>query len=113
MNDMNQTLIENLCEHNLVISLERDERDFLRTFDFSPFPRAVRDDNDYHVVDGEEGDHGEQRYYTDAERQVLLATFINKGGDETYWTFSPVFIRGVKSIIHEIIETRLQNQAQK
>lgn len=113
MNDMNQTLIENLCEHNLVIYLERDELAFLRTYDFSPFPRVVRDDNDYHVVDGEEGDHGEQRYYTDADKQVHLATRINKGGDETYWKFTPIFIEMVKSIVHEIIETRLKNQAQK
>lgn len=39
----------------------------------------IRDDSEYHIVDGEEGDYGIVKYFVGHEH---VATYINNGGDD-------------------------------
>lgn len=110
MNEICKNLIESFCSEKMGMHLDSAELEFLQNFDWSPFPVIYQDDSDYHVVDGEEGDWGFRRYYTDSTKKVLLAEFKNEGGDTERWEFKPLFVTCISPIIMQMFGERLRER---
>lgn len=66
-----------------------------------------KDDSDYVIVDGEEGDYGIIKYYTNDG--FLFAIEINRGGDDIDVEFTSVARLIFGNMIEELISDKLKN----